>query len=64
VSGTVTAIILGIFALTTVVLVQARELMREIARTIEEWRKLKQTLRRENAKSEPTPAEAQDRITP
>jgi hypothetical protein len=45
VSGTLTAVVLGAFALATVVLVQARQLMREITRTIEEWRKLKKALR-------------------
>jgi len=45
VSGTVTTIVLGAFVLATGVLVQARHLMREIARTVEEWRKLKKSLR-------------------
>jgi hypothetical protein len=45
VSGTLTAVILGAFAIATVVLVQARQLMREIERTVEEWRKLKKALR-------------------
>jgi hypothetical protein len=44
VSGTVTAIVLGVFALASAVLVQTRQLMREIARTAEEWRKLKSVL--------------------
>lgn len=61
-SGTVTAVILGAFALATVVLVQARQLMREITRTIEEWRKLKQALRDKNTSDEHLTKEAPDNI--
>ncbi|MEV0269719.1 hypothetical protein AB0H43_13145 [Hamadaea sp. NPDC050747] len=44
-SEPVTAVILGTFALVTVVLVQARQLMREIRRTVEEWRRLRNAIR-------------------
>jgi hypothetical protein len=60
VSGTVTAIILGISALATLVLVQARQIMREIARTAEEWRKLKQALSK-NTDVEPGTEKERDR---
>ncbi len=43
-SETVTTV-LGVFALATLVLVQSRQVMREIARTAEEWRRMKQALR-------------------
>lgn len=52
-SGTVTAVVLGVFAFATLVLVQFRQLIREIARTVEEWRKLKRTLSREGPNVEP-----------
>jgi hypothetical protein len=53
VSGTVTAAVLGVFAFATLVLVQFRQLIREIARTIEEWQKLRRTLSREGRNAEP-----------
>jgi hypothetical protein len=62
VSATVTAVILGAFALATVVLVHARQLMREITRTIEEWRKLKQALRDKNTSDEHLTKEDPDNI--
>lgn len=48
VSGTIAAIIMGGFAFATLILVQFRQLMREVARTAEEWRKLKRVLLRKD----------------
>jgi hypothetical protein len=60
----VTAVILGIFALATVVLVQARQLMREIARTLKEWRKLKKALHSKNTCDDRTSEENPNKIQP
>jgi hypothetical protein len=61
VSGTITAIILGVFAFTTLILVQLRQLMREITRTTEEWRKLKKVFRREDPEVDSRAGERSDK---
>jgi hypothetical protein len=40
--------ILGVFALASLLLLLARQLMREISSTAEEWRKLKKSLKDED----------------
>ena len=63
-NGTVTAIVLSVSAVAMLLLGQARQLMREIARTAEEWRKLKRTIRSDKADTEPGHDEEQGTIGP
>ena len=63
-NGTVTAIVLSVSAVGMLLLGQARQLMRVIARTAEEWRKLKGAIRSDKPDTEPGHDEEQGTIGP
>jgi hypothetical protein len=63
-NGTVTAIVLSVSAVAMLLLGQARQLMREIARTAEEWRRLKRAIRGGKRNTEPGHDEDQGMIGP
>jgi hypothetical protein len=60
VNETVTSIIVAVFPIATLLLGQARQVMRDIARTLDEWRNLKKAIRGEKRDTGPGQDEGQD----